>query len=86
MSKLVIAVIIIIIIIIIVAVAWMMPSLPPGINNGDVVICPSNSAIYKIDNGKKRWYSWEAYAGAGQPARKTVACDALDKIPNGPNM
>lgn len=86
MSKLVIAVIVIIIIIIIVAVALMMPSLPAGIKEGDVIQCPGNAGIFKVEGGKKRWYSWNAYVAAGQPVPKVVSCDALNKVPNGANV
>jgi hypothetical protein len=86
MNKLILAVIIIIIIIIIVAVAVSMNMLPEGLKEGDVVACHGSPAIFKIENGKKRFYSWNAYAAAGQPVPKRISCAGLDRVPKGADM
>ena len=83
MNKLIIAVIIIIIIIIIVAVVASMPMLPAGVSNGDNVTCPGTDKFYKIEGNKKRWYTWDGYVKAGQPALKHIDCGTLNKITEG---
>ncbi len=85
MNKLVLAVVIIIIIIIIVIVV-AMPKLPKGVSNGDNVTCEGLGKYYKIENGKKRWYVWEAWVKAGQPTLKYISCADLNSIPTGPDM
>jgi hypothetical protein len=88
MSRIIIAIIIIIIIIIIVAVvgSLMGSKLPAGVVEGDNIECPGGGKFYKIENGKKRWYSWDAFVKYGQPQRKVISCDALNSIPEGANM
>lgn len=88
MYKLILALIIIIIIIIIVVVAVKMYSaLPDGVVNGDTIKCATAAPIYKVENNQKRWYpNPTIYSKYGSPAAKVLSCDAINKIPNGPNM
>ncbi len=88
MNKLAIAAIIVIIIIIIVVIVALMqtPALPAGVSEGDNITCEGRGKFYKVQNGKKRWYSFDAYNKAGTPTLKFVTCTVLDSIPTGEDM
>ncbi len=88
MKKLAIAAIVVIIIIIIVVLAMYMqtPTLPAGVSEGDNITCEGRGKFYKVQDGKKRWYSFDAYNKAGTPTLKFVTCTVLDSIPDGADM
>ena len=62
----------------------LMQSLPAGISNGDVIQCYGD--IYKVENGKRRHYTWEGYLKANQPTpqKETENCPALLTLNPGP--
>ena len=63
------------------------PALPTGILDGDCIWCPNRPEVYIVRNGYKRWFSTlQSYINNGQPSKKTVSCDLLDRIPRGADM
>ena len=76
-----------VIIIIIIILYIQRHTLPPGMQNGDVVRCNQDGAVYKIENYTKRHYAnYTVYYAYGSPAYKEWNCDDLAKIPTGADM
>ena len=60
------------------------PSSP--LPEGSTVRCDTTGGIYKVENGKLRWYSWDAFVAAGKPAAQNVSCDTLATMQQGSPM
>ena len=67
-------------------------SVPESIANGNIVEggvyhCVSTGAVYKIENGVKRWYpNPTIYNKYGAPEATSVDCEWLEQIPGGRNF
>jgi hypothetical protein len=60
--------------------------LPTWAPDGAVVRCPVDGGVYKISDGKKRYFSYEAWGAVGYPDAKDVDCMALAAMPTGSPM
>jgi hypothetical protein len=74
-----------VLVLVVVYAVYSMKSLPSGISNGMVIRTP-DGAIYKVEGGKKRGYTWPAYAFAGQPKFTSITVDVAKAIPDGAAM
>lgn len=59
---------------------------PNGVSNGEVIRCIATGKVFKVENGQKRWYSWDAYVRAGKPKFVEKNCSIVSALPNGPDM
>ena len=60
--------------------------LPHDVKNGEVIRCYATGKVFKVEHGKKRWYSWDAYVAAGKPRFVMKNCSSVSAIPDGPDM
>jgi hypothetical protein len=50
------------------------------------VKCDGSDAIFFIEGGRRRGYSWESWIYHGRPSAITVPCAALNAVPVGELM
>lgn len=60
--------------------------LPDGITEGEVIKCAATGKVFKIMDGTKRYYSWNAYVKDGQPQYTNKPCPVVSALANGPDM
>lgn len=58
-----------------------------AVKDGDVLKCIDSRKIFRIESGKRRWYSSaDAYKNEGYPSYKMIACPDINKIPEGEHI
>lgn len=72
-------------VLVLVVVMAQTPSLPAGLSNG-MIIQVDGYAIYKIEGGKLRHYTWEAYVLAGKPVPVQKKSADVASVPVGVPM
>jgi hypothetical protein len=50
------------------------------------VQCSGSAALYFVEEGRKRFYSYQAWTSVGSPKPTIIPCGALATIPDGPAM
>lgn len=60
--------------------------LPEGVVEGEVIRCSATGKVFKIMNGAKRYYSWNAYVRDGKPAYTNKPCPVVSALVEGPDM
>lgn len=60
--------------------------LPDGVVEGEVIRCSATGKVFKIMDGTKRYYSWNAYVRDGKPAYTNKPCSIVSALVDGPDM
>lgn len=88
MKKVIIGIAIVIVILAVASLYTSAPehTLPDGVVEGEVIRCSATGKVFKIMNGTKRYYSWNAYVRDGKPAYTNKPCPVVSALVDGPDM